>query len=117
MKLFNTSFIVVSLIIFTMCISNLFAQDGYINPFDGSDVPLVEEPNSFVPEDNVPTFNGDPRTDEYGSNSVNRAVNFGTGSPTRRVEITSHSDFNQILTGSIEMWVCPTSVADMLFFS
>ena len=103
-----------------MCISNLFAQDRYVNPFDGSDVPLVEEPNSFVPEDNVPTFNRDPciYTDEYGSQSVNRAVDFGLGGFTKRVQIPNHPDFNQNYIGTIEMWVYPTDLSnDIIFFS
>ena len=124
MKLFNTSFIIVSLIIFTMCVSNLFAQDEYINSFDGTDgtdVPMVEEPTNFVPEDNVPNFNGNPPeiTDEYGSQTVNRACNFGSGSNSRYIQIPSHLDFTgQSADGSIEMWVYPTDLSHgNIFFS
>ena len=124
MKLFNTSFIVVSLILFTVCVSNLFAQDGYVNSFDGTDgtdVPLVEEPNNFVPEDNVPNSNGNPPeiTDEYGSNTFNRALYLGTGANNRFVQIPSHSQFTaQSIDGSIEMWVYPTDLSHgNMFFS
>ena len=124
MKLFNTSCIVISLILFTMCISNIFAQDEYINSFDGTDgtdVPMVEEPTNFVPEDNVPNFNGNPPeiTDEYGSQTVNRACNFGSGANNRYVSVPSHSDFtSQSGDGSIEMWVYPTDLSHgNMFFS
>ena len=120
MKLFKTSFIIVSLILFTVCVSNLFSQENFINP-DGSPAPgyvnPIVEPNpegSIAEEefsaDNTPNVNRDPRviTDEYGSQTVNRAVNFGSGSSTRKVQVPFNAAWNQNFNGSCEMWVYPT---------
>ena len=128
MKLFTTSFIIVSLIIFTMCFSNLFAQDNILGPADlpdgyensvivsNSESPDVEEEFTM---DNTPNVNRDPRviTDEYGSASVNRAVYFGSGSSTRRVSVPHTGIFNsQTGAGSIEMWVYPTDLSHGVTF-
>ena len=130
MKLFNTSFVVISLILFTVCVSNLFGQDVYNSPdglyapgydkivkqnFEGS---IAEEEFTM---DNTSNINRDPSviTDEYGSNSFNRAVNFGTGANNRYVSVPSHVAFTgQSGDGSIEMWVYPTDLSHgNMFFS
>ena len=132
MKLFKTSFIIVSLIIFTMCVSNIFAQDVYDTPdglpAPGSDIqinPIVQQNSegSIAEEefsvDNTPNINRDPRvfTDEYGSNTVNRALYLGTGSSTRRVSVPHASIFNgQTGDGSVEFWVYPTDLGHVNVF-
>jgi len=128
MKLFNKSFIVIFLILFTVCVSNLFGQDIYDSP-DGSYAPgydKIVKQNSEgsiaeeeITVDNTPNVNGESRnyTDEYGSNHVNRVLYLGTGSTTRRVSVPHNSIFNgQTGDGSVEFWVYPTDLSHTNIF-
>ncbi len=110
--------ILLSAVILLLLAGLTYSQDNLVNP-DGTPAPgyinPVVKPNpegSIAEEeftvDNTPNVNGDPHTDEYGSNNVNRALYLGSGSTTRRVSVPFNGAWNQNFDGSCEMWVYPT---------